>query len=73
MVALVRLETVLISASDRCTVFAGCTIGMQFILVVPDVLQCYVVKWMLVSIYLEIVLTLTQDRCMVCPKQTTGS
>jgi hypothetical protein len=32
-----------------------------------------VVKWMLVSIYLEIVLILMQDRCTVCPKWTIGS
>ena len=28
---------------------------------------------MLVSVYLEIVLNLTQDRCMVCTKRTMGS
>jgi hypothetical protein len=49
------------------------TTSMQFILAVTDVLQGYVVKWMLVSIYLEIVLIMTQDRCMVCSKRTTGS
>ena len=30
-------------------------------------------KWKLVSVYLEIVLMLTQDRCTVCAKCTIGS
>jgi hypothetical protein len=30
-------------------------------------------KWMLVSVYLEIVLFLTQDKCTVCAERTTGS
>ena len=30
-------------------------------------------KWKLVSIRLEIVLILTQDRCMVCAERTIGS
>ena len=30
-------------------------------------------KWMLVLVCLEIVLILTQDRCMVCIKRTIGS
>jgi hypothetical protein len=30
-------------------------------------------KWMLVSFCLEIMLTLTQDRCTVCVKRTIGS
>ena len=30
-------------------------------------------KWKLVSVRLEIVLILTQDRCMVCVKRTIGS
>jgi hypothetical protein len=30
-------------------------------------------KWMLVSIYLEIVLIMMQDRCMVYAEHTTGS
>ena len=29
-------------------------------------------KWKLVSVLLEIVLILTQDRCMVCVKHTIG-
>ena len=30
-------------------------------------------KWKLVSVRLEIVLILTQDRCMVCAEHTIGS
>jgi hypothetical protein len=30
-------------------------------------------KWILVSVYLEIVVILTQDRCTVCAKRTMGS
>ena len=30
-------------------------------------------KWKLVSVCLEIVLILTQDRCMVCAERTIGS
>jgi hypothetical protein len=30
-------------------------------------------KWKLISVCLEIVLILTQDRCMVCAKCTIGS
>jgi hypothetical protein len=29
--------------------------------------------WNLVSVYLEVVLVLMQDRCMVCTEHTTGS
>ena len=31
-----RLETVLVSAQDRCTVCAECTIGSEIILDAPD-------------------------------------
>ena len=30
-------------------------------------------KWKLVSVHLEIVLVLTQDRCTVCAEHTIGS
>ena len=30
-------------------------------------------KWKLVSVLLEVVLILTQDRCMVCVRYTIGS
>jgi hypothetical protein len=33
---LVRLETVLVSVQDRCTVCAKCTIGSEIILQTPD-------------------------------------
>jgi hypothetical protein len=31
------------------------------------------VMWNLVSVYLEVVFVLVQDRCMVCTEHTTGS
>ena len=31
------------------------------------------VMWNLVSVHLEMVLVLVQDRCMVCAKRTIGS
>jgi hypothetical protein len=31
------------------------------------------IKWMLDSVYLEIVLVLTQDKCMFCVERITGS
>jgi hypothetical protein len=30
-------------------------------------------KWQIISVYLEIVLILTQDRCTVCVEHTIGS
>jgi hypothetical protein len=30
-------------------------------------------KWMLALVYLEIVLILTQDKCMVCVERSIGS
>ena len=33
---LVRLETVLVSVDDRCTVCAKCTIGSEILLDAPD-------------------------------------
>jgi hypothetical protein len=33
---LVRLETILVSVQDRCTVCAKCTIGSEIILDAPD-------------------------------------
>ena len=32
-----------------------------------------VLNWKLVLVYLDIVLILTQDRCMVCAERTIGS
>ena len=31
------------------------------------------IKWKLVSVHLEIALTVTQDRCKVCVERTIGS
>jgi hypothetical protein len=39
----------------------------------PMVLVGDEVYWMLVLVYLEIVLILMQDRCMVCVERTIGS
>ena len=62
----VCLEIVLISAQDRCTVWADCTTGMENHF---RHTRCYSyvtwVKWKLVSVHLNIVLISTQDRCMV--------
>jgi hypothetical protein len=55
-----------VSVQDRCTVCTERTIGSEIILDVPDSTP----KWMLVSVYLEIVLILTQDKCTVCVKRT---
>ena len=54
---LVRLEIVLISTHDRCTVCAERTM---------------LVKWKLLLVHLEIVLITTQDRCTVCVERTIG-
>jgi hypothetical protein len=67
----VRLETVLVSVQDRCTVCAKRTIGSEIILDAP--IGTPRLKWKLNSVCLEIVLILTQDRCTVCAKHTTGS
>jgi hypothetical protein len=54
-----RLETVLVSVQDRCTVYAKRNIGTS-IVARP--------KWMLISIHLQTMLILTQDSCMVWAK-----
>jgi hypothetical protein len=70
----VRLEIVLVSAQDRCTVCAEHTIGLEIILDAPDG-----TRWrcgssgMLVSVCLEIVLILVQNRYKVCAERTIGS
>ena len=64
---------------DRCMVCAERTSGMQIILATfdgtPSLFRSKVtyVKWKLVSVHLEIVLTLTQDRCTGCSERTIGS
>ena len=54
----VHLETVLVSAQDRCTVCAEHTIGLE---IIHTRWYSYVTKlmWKLVSVRLEIVLILT--------------
>ena len=57
----VHLE--IVSVQDRCTVCAKHTIGSEIVwthLMLPLVTR---LMWKLVSILLEIVLILTQDRC----------
>ena len=69
-----RLETVLVSVQDTCTVCATHTIGLDIIWTQPMVLlgdEAHVEY--LVSVNLEIVLILMQDRCTVCAKRTIGS
>ena len=70
----VRLETVLVSVKDRCTVYAKHTIGSENRL--GHTKWCFKVmrlKWELDSVSLEIELILTQDRCTVCAEHTTSS
>jgi hypothetical protein len=47
--ALVRLETMLISAQDRYTVCAECTMGIEIFLGVPDGTPRSWVKWKFIS------------------------
>jgi hypothetical protein len=69
----VRLETVLVSVQDRCTVCAKHTTATKFFLNAPDGTKRKRLKWMLISVCLKIVLFLTQDRCTICTEPTTGS
>ena len=79
----VRLEVVLVSVQDRCTVCAKRTIGLETILH-QTYHRCTFwtqamellgdgVMWNLVSVHLETVLVSVQDRCMVCARCTIGS
>jgi hypothetical protein len=45
-----------------------CTIGSEIIMDAPDGTPRMRLKWKLDLVHLEIVLILTQDRCMVCAK-----
>ena len=54
-------------------VCARCTIGSEIILDMRMVILGDEVKWKLISVRLEIVLILTQDRCTVCAKCTIGT
>ena len=60
--ALVHLETVLVSVQDRCMVCSKRTVGLEIILDTSSFSVC-----------LEIVLILTQDRCAICAKCTIDS
>jgi hypothetical protein len=71
---LVRLEVVLISMQDRCTVYTKCTIDSEIILGATNGPPMWRRSsgnsfWNI----LEIVSILTQDRCTVCAKHTTTS
>ena len=60
---LVRLEIVLISTQDRCTVYAECTTSMEIVLAIRDGTLGMWVKGRLAIVHLDIVLVSTQDRC----------
>ena len=69
-----RLEKVLVSVQDTCTVCATCTIGSKSFWTQLMVLQGDEARVQyLVSVNLEIVQILMQDRCTVCAEHTIGS
>jgi hypothetical protein len=68
----VRLEIVLISAQDRCTVCVECSTAWKLIWAHPMVLLGDVGQVEALSVHLEIVLILMQDRCTVCAKHIIG-
>ena len=71
---LVRLEMVLVSAQDSCTVYAKRTIGSENRLGHTKwYFKVMRLKWKLDSVCLEIVLILAEDRCMVCAERTLWS
>jgi hypothetical protein len=67
-----RLEIVLVSVQDRCTVCPKHTIGAEIVLDTPDGNPRWQ-HWCEGSVHLEIVLIFTQDRCTVCVERTIGS
>jgi hypothetical protein len=69
----VRLETVLVSEQDMCTVCTKSTIGSKIILDTPDGTPWFKAQSELISVYLEILLILTQDWSTVCTECTKGS
>ena len=69
----VRLETVLVSVQDRCTVCTKCTIGSEIVLDAPDGTPRRRGYRGSSFWHLEIVLILTRDGCTVCAKRTIGS
>ena len=67
-----RLEIVLVSVEDRCTVCAKRTTGSDIVLTHRWYSWVTRLKWKLLLVRLEIVLILTQDRCMACVERTIG-
>ena len=64
-----RLEIVLVTVLDRCTVCAKRPIGLDIIFNAP-VMR---LNWKLISVRVEIVPILMQDRCAVRVERTIGS
>jgi hypothetical protein len=65
---LVCLETLLVLVQDRCSVYTKCTIGLEIVLVTPDgTPRLRGSTGSSFSVYLEIVLILTQDRAWFAP------
>jgi hypothetical protein len=58
---------------DRCMVCIKRTIRSKIILVHPWYSKMMRLKWKLVSVRLEIVLVLMQDRCTIYAELTIGS
>ena len=69
----VRLEIVLVSVQDRCTVCAKRTIGLDSVINAPMVLLGDEAQVEAHFSPCGDVLILTQDRCAVCSERTIGS
>ena len=70
----IHLETVLISAQDRCTVCTEYNTGVEIALGTPGwYSKVTYVKLKLVLVHLGIALVSARDRCMVCAERTIGS
>ena len=69
----IRLEILLISSQDRCTVCTECTTSMEIALGTPE---CYsevmYVEWKLVLVRFKIVFVSAKDRCTVCAECNSG-
>ena len=68
----VRLEIVLVSVQDRCTVCTKRTKGLDIVFNAPTVLLGDEAQLEARLVRVEIVLILTQDRCVVCAERTIG-
>ena len=67
----IHLDTVLISAQDRCSVCTECNMGVEIALGAPGwYSKGMYVKLKLVLVHLGIVLISARDRCMVCAECT---